>query len=122
MEAFGSVTAGSRLPGVPEAHAFADLSWTGDHLSAGIEAQASSRIHTEDSNQEKAAPGYGVVNVRANAVQQRGQWSFKQFVRLNNVFDHAYAGSVIVGEASRRYYEAAPRRNWSAGVTLAYRF
>ena len=121
-EAFGSVTAGNRLPGVPKSHAFADLSWTGDHLAAGIEAHASSRIHTEDTNQEKAAPGYGVVNVRANAVQQHGQWSFKQFVRLNNVFDHAYAGSVIVGEANRRYYEAAPGRNWMAGVTLAYRF
>ncbi|MFD2367173.1 TonB-dependent receptor family protein [Pseudoduganella sp. GCM10020061] len=118
----GSVPAGSRLPGVPKAHGFAEIAWAGDGLSAGVEAQASSRIYTEDTNRERPAPGYGVLNLRANATQQVGPWSFRQFVRVNNVFDHDYAGSVIVGEANRRYYEAAPDRNWMAGFTAAYRF
>lgn len=122
QDGFGSVPSGSRLPGVPKSHGFAELAWTGDWLSAGIEAQASSRIYTEDSNRERPAPGYGVINVRANARQEHGRWSFREFVRLNNVFDRAYAGSVIVGEANRRYYEAAPGRGWMAGFTASYRF
>lgn len=117
-----NVPAGSRLPGVPRAHAFADLAWNGPLFSAGIEAQASSRIFAEDTNREKPAPGYGVVNLRANARQTSGGWTLKQYVRLNNVLDRNYVGSVIVGEANRRYYEAAPERNWSAGFSAGYQF
>ena len=121
-EGVGNAAAGNRLPGVPHTHGFADLAWTGDGLSAGVEAQASSRIYAEDSNSERPAPGYGVINLRINASQLQGGWTFKEFVRLNNAFDRDYAGSVIVGEANRRYYEAAPGRNWMAGASAAYRF
>ena len=32
------------------------------------------------------------------------------FLRLNNLFDHSYVGSVIVNESNGRYYEPAPDR------------
>ena len=117
-----NVPAGSRLPGVPRAHGFAEVVWSSEQISAGIEAQASSRIFVEDTNREKPAPGYGVINLRANTRQTAGRWSFKQFIRLNNVLDRSYVGSVIVGEANRRYYEAAPGRTWMAGLSAAYQF
>lgn len=121
-EGLANVAAGSRLPGVPRAHGFAELAWSGRLVSLGIEAQASSRIFAEDANREKPAPGYGIINLRANARQTMGGWSLKEYVRLNNALDRAYVGSVIVGEANRRYYEAAPERNWMAGFTAAYQF
>jgi iron complex outermembrane receptor protein len=31
-------------------------------------------------------------------------------------------GSVIVGDANKRYYEAAPQRNWVLGVSAMYSF
>ena len=37
--------------------------------------------------------------------------------RLENLSGRPYVGSVIVGDANRRYYEAAPGRNWLAGIT-----
>jgi len=29
---------------------------------------------------------------------------------------------VIVGDTNKRYYEAAPQRNWLLGVSAAYQF
>ena len=33
------------------------------------------------------------------------------FLRVNNLFDHSYVGSVIVNESNGRYYEPAPDRD-----------
>ena len=68
------------------------------------------------------APGYGIVNARVQAKQAYGGWKLKQFVRLNNLFDRSYVGSLIVGDANKRYYEAAPGRQWLAGVSAEYTF
>jgi iron complex outermembrane receptor protein len=38
------------------------------------------------------------------------------------LFDRSYAGSVIVGDTNKRYYEAAPSRNWQLGVSAQYQF
>jgi iron complex outermembrane receptor protein len=123
-QAFGSVLAGSRLPGVPNANMYAELAWkdTSDHFSAALEAIASGRVYAEDANNEIPAPGYAVLNARFNARQESGPWRFKQFVRVNNLMDRKYVGSLIVGDANKRYYEAAPGRNWMAGASVAYTF
>jgi iron complex outermembrane receptor protein len=123
-QGFGSVLAGSRLPGVPNANLFAELAWkdASDHLGAALESVASSRVYAEDANSEIPAPGYAVVNARFNARQESGAWRFKQFVRVNNLLDRKYVGSLIVGDANKRYYEAAPGRNWMLGASVAYAF
>ena len=121
---FGAVPAGSHLPGVPGANLFGELAWkdSGGRFGAALEAQASGKIHVDDANAERAAPGYGVLNLRVHARQERGAWQFRQFARLNNLLDRQYVGSVIVGDSSKRYYEAAPGINWLVGVNAAYRF
>ena len=43
-------------------------------------------------------------------------------VRLDNLLDRHYVGSVIVGDGNGRYYEAAPGRSWYAGAGVEYRF
>jgi iron complex outermembrane receptor protein len=123
-QGFGSVLAGSRLPGVPNANLFAELAWkdASDHIGAALETVASSKIYAEDANSDIPAPGYAVVNARVNAKQEVGAWRFKEFVRVNNLLDRTYVGSLIVGDANKRYYEAAPGRNWMVGATVAYTF
>ncbi|HEU4376121.1 MAG TPA: TonB-dependent receptor [Telluria sp.] len=123
-QGFGNVLAGSRLPGVPNANLFGELAWkdASDHLGAALETVASSKVYAEDANSDIPAPGYAVVNARVNAKQQLGTWRFKEFVRMNNLFDRRYVGSVIVGDANKRYYEAAPGRNWMLGASVAYAF
>ena len=121
---FGSVPAGSRLPGVPRANLFGELAWkdAGGRFGAALETVASSKVYAEDSNTEQPAPGHAVFNARVQARQTVDRWRFRQFVRLNNLFDRSYVGSVIVGDANRRYYEAAPGRQWMVGVSAQYTF
>ncbi|SFV17673.1 TonB-dependent receptor family protein [Pseudoduganella namucuonensis] len=123
-QAFGSVLKGSRLPGVPNANLYGELAWkdASERLGAALETIASARVYAEDSNVEKAAPGYAIVNARVTAKQDFGGWRFKQFARVNNLLDRAYVGSVIVGDTNKRYYEAAPGRNWQLGASAQYRF
>jgi iron complex outermembrane receptor protein len=121
-QAFGNVAQGSRLPGVPNANLFAELAWKGENVGAAIETLASGKIYAEDANLEIPAPGYAVVNARVQAQQQFGGWRLKQFVRLNNLADRQYVGSLIVGDANKRFYEAAPGRNWMLGFSAQYTF
>lgn len=123
-QAFGNVLKGSRLPGVPNANLYGELAWTasGGGYGTALEAIASGKIYAEDSNKDQAAPGYGVLNARMTAGQQWNGWRFKQFARLNNLLDKNYVGSVIVGDTNKRYYEAAPTRNWLLGASALYQF
>ncbi|MYM26663.1 TonB-dependent receptor [Duganella sp. FT135W] len=115
---------GNRLPGVPNVNLYSELAWkeSAGRFGAALEAVAVGKIYTEDSNTDQAAPGYGVLNVRVNANQQWRGWRFKQFARLNNLLDKNYVGSVIVGDTNKRYYEAAPQRNWLMGASALYQF
>ncbi|MBB3225394.1 TonB-dependent receptor family protein [Pseudoduganella umbonata] len=123
-QAFGNVDKGSRLPGVARTTAYGELAWKDDagRYGAAIEALANGKVYAEDTNREKAAPGYGLLNLRFTAMQPLGGWRLKEFVRLNNLLDKDYVGSVIVGDANKRYYEAAPGRNWQAGFSAQYLF
>ncbi|MGW8395043.1 TonB-dependent receptor family protein [Pseudoduganella sp. HUAS MS19] len=115
---------GARLPGVARAYGFGELAWreSAGRWGAALEAVASAKVYAEDSNTERAAPGYGVLNLRLTAAQEVGEWRVSEFVRLNNLADKRYVGSVIVGDASKRYYEGAPGRNWAAGISARYQF
>jgi len=123
-EGFGAVPKGSRLPGVPKSSFYGELGWTeaAGRYGVALETVANSRVYAEDTNTAQTAPGYAVVNARVQASQQFGGWRVRQFARLNNLFDRDYVGSVIVGDANRRYYEAAPGSNWLLGVSAQYQF
>ncbi|HEY0063420.1 MAG TPA: TonB-dependent receptor [Telluria sp.] len=121
---FGNVAQGSRLPGVPKANLYGELAWNSSdtRLGAALETIASSKVYAEDTNAELPAPGYAILNARVQARQALGQWRFKQFIRVNNLTDRKYIGSLIVGDGNKRFYEAAPGRNWMLGVSAQYAF
>jgi iron complex outermembrane receptor protein len=75
------------------------------------------KIYTTDVNDE-AAPAYTLLNWRASLAQQKqGGWSFREFVRIENVLDRKYVGSVIVNATNAQYYEPAPERAFVLGFT-----
>lgn len=117
------VPAGSRLPGVPGSMLYAELVWrhAASGFHAGAEVRASGKVRVNDANTD-AAPGYGVASLRAGLERRFGSWRFSAFARVDNVGDHAYAGSVIVAESRGRYFEPAPGRSWMAGATAAASF
>jgi iron complex outermembrane receptor protein len=115
---------GHRLPGVPNAKLFGELAWknSGDTLGAAVESIISSKMQAEDANAEAPAPGHALLNARMQAKQDLGRWRLKQFARLNNLTDKKYVGSLIVGDANKRFYEAAPGRNWLLGFSAQHTF
>jgi iron complex outermembrane receptor protein len=113
---------GKRLPGTPPRSAFAELAWTPrEALHAAVEVVHTGRLYVNDANEDFAPPAT-VVNLRAGAVLAWGALELRPLVRLENATDRKYAGSVIVNEANRRFFEPAPPRSWLAAVTLRYRF
>ena len=123
-QGYANVLQGSRLPGVPNANAYGEFGWqdASGRFKAGLEAVASAKMYPDDANQAQPAPGYAIANLRVQAGQQFGAWQLKAFGRINNLFDRNYIGSVIVGDTNRRYYEAAPGRNWVLGASARYGF
>ena len=119
-----TVNAGNRLPGVATQTLFSELAWkhpaSGFH--AAVEGLARSKVYVEDSNTDKAAPGYAIANLRFGIDRQYGALKVGSFLRLNNILDRQYVGSVIVGDGNSRFYEAAPGRNWLVGINARYTF
>jgi len=114
------VPVGSRIPGVPKDFASAALRYrTGSGWSAGLEASAASATPVDDVNSE-FAPGYASVDAVIGYAFTRGNAKISTFIRLNNIADRHYAGSVIVNESNGRFYEPAPGRNVFAGCTIAW--
>jgi len=124
-EAFGSVPEGKRLPGVPAVSAYAELAWKPlAGVTTAVEGIYRSKVYVNDLNNAEPAPAYALMNLRLAAEQQSGDWTFGEMLRLDNVFDRKYIGSVIVNETSPipRYYEPGPGRSLYGGVQVSYRF
>jgi iron complex outermembrane receptor protein len=62
------------------------------------------------------------VNLAAGLVQERSRWRLSEFVRIDNLGNRNYVGSVIVNETNFRYFEPAPRRNMSGGIQASVQF
>jgi iron complex outermembrane recepter protein len=86
-----------------------------------VEVQYVGRIYTNDRN-TAFAPAYTIGNARVGFAQVIGNTKFAEYVRVNNLADVNYIGSVIVGDTSGRYFEPAPGRNWFAGVSVNVAF
>ncbi|MDX9836651.1 MAG: TonB-dependent receptor [Azoarcus sp.] len=122
-EAFGTVASGNRIPGVPALSTYAELAWKPvAGLNTAIEAVHRSKVQVNDNNDDRPAPAYTLVNLRLATEQQSGPWTFNQLLRLDNVFDRKYVGSVIVGDRNGRYYEPGPGRSVYGGVRATYHF
>ncbi|MEP6548302.1 MAG: TonB-dependent receptor [Gammaproteobacteria bacterium] len=108
---YKTVNAGSFLPAVPMNTLYAGLTWsyTPRGFSATIETLGRARIYVDDRNSD-AAPSYWVANARAGFVQETGHWRFSEFLRVDNLANRSYVGSVIVNETNSRFFEAAPGR------------
>jgi len=115
------VAAGSRIPGVPKQEFFAGLRY-GRELgwNASLAANAASNVAVNDQNTQYA-PGYGVLGASVGYVFDLTDAKVSTFLRIDNLFDHSYVGSVIVNESNGRYYEPAPDRTVFAGVQITWK-
>lgn len=119
----GEDLSGKELPGVPRHSLFAELSWQppGTGFVTALEAQSLSERFATDDNQAKAS-GYAVFNWRAGYTHEVGNWTIDPFVRVDNLGDKEYIGSLIVNGPGGRFYEPAPDRQWLVGLGLQYQW
>ncbi|WP_424953033.1 TonB-dependent receptor family protein [Comamonas thiooxydans] len=116
------IAAGRRIAGTAKSQAYLGLDWRPmQDWSVGLDWRQVGRIAANDDNSVHA-PSYGVAGLSVGHVMRFGAWTLNAFARLDNVADRKYVGSVIVNETNGRYYEAAPGRQWMAGMNLAYQF
>lgn len=114
----GLVASGNRIPGVPARTVFTELAWrppaTG--FSAALEGRWTGRIEVDDRNTESADRWFA-ANLRAGWKQRAGAWEFRQFVRVENLFDGEYVGAVYVNDGNGRFYAPASGRAWLVGAS-----
>jgi iron complex outermembrane receptor protein len=103
------IAAGSHLPAVPQNILYAGLTWR--YPAAGFSATAEtlvrSGIYADDRNSGYAG-GYWTENLRAGFEQKSPGWQTSEYLRIENMFNKAYIGSVIVNDANSRFFEPEP--------------
>mgnify|MGYP001552514328 CR=1 FL=1 len=115
------IRAGNRIPSIPLNSAYAELSWKDAEsgLEIAVENRYEARVYVDDPNSD-SAPAYYTMALRGGLAQQLGGVGLKEFLRIDNVFDRKYAGSVIVNESNGRFFEPAPGRAVYFGVAARY--
>lgn len=117
----GEDLSGRDLPGVPAQSLYADVSWhhAPSGIWTGLEARWSDEVFVNDANSD-AAESYTVFNWHAGLRRRLGDWDLHGFVRVDNVFDEDYVGSVVVNGANDRFFEPAPGRTMYVGATVGF--
>jgi len=111
------------LPGVPREQVYLEGAWRHAPwgLRVGMELLHRSKVAVDDENSEFAA-AFTVVNVVVGFEQRGKAWRVSEFLRIDNLGDKAYVGSVIVNDGNGRFYEPAPQRNMLLGVQANLQF
>ncbi|HEV7856750.1 MAG TPA: TonB-dependent receptor [Herminiimonas sp.] len=115
-----TVASGNRLPGAPEHSLFTEVQYRWPNaVTAALEMSANSKAYVNDINSDAAA-GYAVFNLRTGYEFNAGAAKMYLFGRIDNLFDKAYAGSVIVNDSNGRFFEPAPGRRLFVGLRAMF--
>ena len=114
--ALATVERGNRLPGVAESVLFGSLRWGGERgWNLGVEARYVDEVPVNDVNAQ-SAPSYHLVGLDGGYVFTLPKVRVRTFLRVDNLFDEDYVGSLIVNDGNGRFFEPGPERNVLAGV------
>ncbi len=113
------VTSGRRLPGVPKSNLYGVVRWGGDvGWRASANGQYVSAVAVNDVN-SVFAPAYAVFGIDGGYTFERAGFRVSTFVRINNLLDRHYVGSVIVDDGNSRYFEPSPGFSVLGGVAVS---
>jgi iron complex outermembrane receptor protein len=124
-----SIPAGNRLPGLPEHQFFSQLAWAPTFASGiggvfTLEARHTGSVFANDANTTSTAraEAYTLLGIGARFEQTTGVWTWREFVRIDNLTDKKHVGSVIVNDGNSRFFEPGLGRSLSAGIEVSRRF
>jgi len=118
------VPAGNRIPGIADRSLFAELAWqprAWAGFTGAVELVHRGSMVVNDLNTDRAA-AVTLLNLRLGWQQTLGDWTLRQNLRIDNLTDKAYIGSVIANDTNGRFFEPAPGRQWGVGLMATYRF
>lgn len=118
------ILSGNKIPGTYRSQVYGEIAWkyTPWGFSTALEGRHNSKVYVNDINSD-AAPSYTIFNLRAGFQQQIGNWSLSEYLRVENMFDREYIGSVRINDyTNKRYFEPAADRNYLLGLSASYKF
>ncbi|MDP1792187.1 MAG: TonB-dependent receptor, partial [Methylibium sp.] len=114
-----TVPAGNRIAGTSPRSAFAELAWRPFGTAAtelAAELRAQDEVAVNDRNTDLAGT-WDTWALRATQSWKLAEGSrIDALVRVDNLFDREYAGSVIVNDGNGRFFEPGMPRNWLLSV------
>lgn len=119
----GTVNAGNKIPGTYKTQVYGEVAWKYSPLgfNTALEGRFNSRVYVNDINSD-AAPSYTIFNIRAGFEQNLASWSLKEYVRVENIADKDYIGSVRVNDGNALFFEPGAGRNYLLGLSANYKF
>ncbi|MFU8784814.1 TonB-dependent receptor family protein [Aliidiomarina sp.] len=121
----GDTNSGNRLPGLARSNFFQQWQWqpvaTGawQPLSLRLNHHYRSAVPVDDAN-SMYSPSSHIWGIAAQTELLRGNTLIQPWLRVDNLTNKAYVGSVVVNQGNGRSFEPAPGRIWMAGVTLRW--
>ncbi|MER3499010.1 MAG: TonB-dependent receptor [Chitinophagaceae bacterium] len=112
---------GKKLPGVaPNTLNLAASFVTKTNFSLGANYFFSNKIFLNDLNSEKTK-AYHLVSAKLNYTFINKNWKIDFFAGAENLLDETYSLGNDINAAGGRYYNAAAKRNFYAGLTTSFR-
>ncbi len=121
--ASGLVASGNKIPGTYKTQLYGEVAWKYAPLGfmTAFEGRHNSKVYVNDINGD-TAPSYTIFNVRAGFEQNLTSWNFREYLRVENMFDKEYIGSVRVNDGNSRFFEPGADRNYLLGLSANYKF
>jgi iron complex outermembrane recepter protein len=118
-----TIESGNKIPGTYRSQIYGEVAWKYAPLgfSTAFEGRHNSKVYVDDVNSD-TAPSYTIFNLRAGFEQKLTNWSFNEFLRVENMFDKEYIGSVRINDGNNRFYEPATNRNFLLSLSANYKF
>lgn len=118
-----TIESGNRIPGTYKTQLYGEVAWKYSPLgfSTALEGRHNSKVYVNDANDD-IAPSYTIFNLRAGFTQNLANWRFSEYIRVENMFDKDYIGSVRINDGNLRFYEPAAGRNYLIGLSAQYKF
>lgn len=121
--ATGRVNDGNRIPGTYRSQVYGEAAWkyAPFGFSTALEGRHNSKVYVNDINSD-TAPSYTIFNLRAGFEQKLANWNFSEYLRVENMFDKEYIGSVRVNDGNALFFEPGADRNYLLGLSANYKF
>jgi iron complex outermembrane receptor protein len=119
-----TIRAGANIPGTYKNTLYGEIAWKYEpfDFSTALEAKANGKTYVAFKPEYGKAAGYVITSWRGGFAQKVNKWGFGEFLRIDNLLDKEYVGSVRVGDLNSSYFEPAPGRNWLIGLNASYKF